>query len=251
MLPSLRLFNLLIPMYPLCVATGFLIGTVVAIMLGKKIGLSENFVYLLMCCVEVGVIIGGKALFLLVNIKTLRKIYDAFGIIGVFTKTGFVFYGGLGGGILAVFFISIIKKASFYNVLSLEMTVTPLIHVFGRLGCFCSGCCYGKEWHGAISIYMHGKERFPVQLMEASFNLILFGVLLFTFYFKRGKYIVIPIYLIGYGSIRLFTELFRGDASRRFIGAMSVSSWISILCVLIGLFLCFSKFIRKMDVGNE
>ncbi len=246
MFPSMHIFHLVIPMYPLCIATGFLIGTFIAIKLGKKIAISERLVFLLMCWVEVGVLIGGKIMFLLVNFRNLEKVFKAFGFLGIFTKTGFVFYGGLIGGIVAVFFVSEIKKKSFEDNLSLVIVVAPLIHSFGRLGCFCSGCCYGKEWHGMISVFMHGAERFPVQLMESVANLILFAILIVVFLrSQNNREKVIPIYLIGYGGIRIVTESFRGDVSRGYIGFLSVSSWISIFCILAGLFFILKKHFKR------
>ena len=244
MFPEIRILNIFIPLYPVCVSTGFLIGTLAAMNLGKKIGYSENQTFHLWCWIESGVIIGGKIMFLLINSKNLSRIFRTFGIVGVVTRTGYVFYGGLIGGFIAVFLFSQKNRYSFVNNLSFALLVTPLIHSFGRIGCFCAGCCYGKEWNGNYAVFIHGAERFPVQIVEAGADLLLFLLLLIFFLHDiTKKKLIISIYLIGYGLIRCFSEFFRGDISRGYIGVMSISSWISILIIFIGLFSI--KFLNK------
>lgn len=241
MFPNLNISNLLIPLYPLCVATGFLFGSFIIMQLGKKLGISENQSFVLMLFVEIGVIFGGKIFFLLINMRHLPKIIEKYGFIAIFTKTGFIFFGGLFGGILAILIYSKIYNVSFRELLTLVLSTTPFIHAIGRIGCFCAGCCYGIEYDGIGSIFMHEAERFPVQLLEANLDFILFIVLL-VFFVLRKK-LVIPMYFAGYGIIRFLCELFRGDISRGFIGCLSISSWISIFCLLFSVFEFFQ--IRK------
>lgn len=68
----------------------------------------------------------------------------------------------------------------------------PLFHFFGRIGCFLGGCCYGVPCSFGFT-YTHnlieqanGVSRFPIQLVEAAFNLALF-FLLWTLQ-KKGKF---------------------------------------------------------------
>lgn len=253
MQPDICLLNLCIPLYPFCVATGFLIGTIVATFLGKKNNISENQVFVLICFVEVGVIIGGKILFLLVNINNIHKIIEAFGFIALFTKTGFVFYGGLIGGLLLFFIGNRVLKLKITKTLPLIITVTPLIHAFGRLGCFCAGCCYGKEWNKTFGGFINGEFRFPVQLLESFANLILFFILLSVFiYISNFQIFIIPIYFIGYGIIRLITESFRGDITRGQIGFLSISSWLSILSITVGIIYTIKELLNmRKGTNNE
>lgn len=242
MFPNLHVFSFIVPLYPLCVAAGFLIGTVIVMYLGKKLEISENKSFILMCFVEIGVILGGKILFLVVNIHNLARIFENLGFLAVFTKTGFVFFGGVFGGIIAVLAFSKIYKFLFREILSLVLSVAPLIHAIGRIGCLCAGCCYGIEWARQTAIFIHNAYRFPIQLLEALLNLILFFIL--QVFFIQKKEFIIPLYFGGYGIIRFFCEFFRGDMQREFIGVLSVSSWISIVCIL----LCILEFfcIRKL-----
>lgn len=254
MIPKLHLFNLIIPMYPLCVATGFLIGTVVLYWDSSKLRVNEKYVFPLMCFVEAGVIIGGKLLFLLVNIQQLPKYYQKFGFWGVFSKTGYVFYGGLFVGIIAIWLFSKIYKQIFNTSLIYVLSVTPLIHAFGRIGCFCAGCCYGIKYNGFLNVYIKNARRFPIQVLEATLLFFLF-VVLQQFLFKRQNY-VITVYFVGYGVIRFICEFLRGDETRGFIGSISISSWISILCLFIGCVIMIKDFrnyrmIKKDEIAKE
>ena len=229
MFPELCIFGLIIPMYPLCVATGFLVGTSILYYDFYKLQIYEKYIFPLMCFVEAGVIIGGKLLFLLVNIQNLQKYIHKLGFYGFFTKTGYVFYGGLFGGVFAIWLFSKIYKKFFSELLMYVLGVTPLIHAFGRIGCFCSGCCYGIKYNGFLNVYMNNVRRFPVQLLEASLLLLLFFILQHLILRKRRS--VIEVYFLGYGIIRFICEFLRGDVARGFLGALSISSWISLLCI--------------------
>lgn len=237
MFPELHIFSVIIPMYVICVATGFLVGTIILYLDFYKIHIDEKYVFRVMCFVEIGVIIGGKLLYLVVNISKLQRYFYSFGFAGIFTKSGFVFYGGLLVGILSVWIFSKVYKQSFTDFLIYELSVASVIHAFGRLGCFFAGCCYGIRHDGLLSIYINGAKRFPVQLLE-SFLLIFLFFILQLFLFKR-KSNVIPSYFFGYGLIRIICESLRGDVTRGFIGKFSISTWISIFCMVISIIFIF------------
>lgn len=247
MFPELRIFNLIIPMYPICVATGFLLGTVILYWDFSKLGEEVKYVFPLVCFVEVGVIIGGKMLFLLLYFRWLSRYFQKFGFWGIFTKTGFVFYGGLFGGMFAILVFAKKYKQEFLTLLVYVLSVTPIIHSFGRIGCFCSGCCYGIKYNRFLNVYMNNVRRFPVQLLEAGFLLLLF-FLLQKLLLNNKKYVV-AVYFLGYGIIRFVCEFFRGDKERGFIGVLSISAWISLLCITVG-FMVLIKQLRN-NIGNK
>lgn len=90
---------------------------------------------------------------------------------------GFVFYGGLFGALLAAFLYCRTSRISFSAVLTQLLPVIPLIHAFGRIGCFCSGCCYGRPSQRFGIAFSHalaapnGVKLLPVQLYEAATTL--------------------------------------------------------------------------------
>lgn len=249
MFPELCIFNIIIPMYPLCVATGFLFGTTVLYIDFHKQKKEDKVVFPLMCFTEVGVIIGGKLLFLIINFQQLPKYFYKFSFLGLLSKTGYVFYGGLFGGIFAIYIFANIYKYNFSESLINVLSITPLIHAFGRIGCFCSGCCYGIKYNGILNVYMNNVRRFPVQLLEAFLLLLLFIILQYLFFTKRK--FIIGVYFFSYGIIRFVCEFLRGDLTRGYIGLLSISSWISLLCIGISCIFFAKIFKNRMEISKD
>jgi phosphatidylglycerol---prolipoprotein diacylglyceryl transferase len=249
MLPTIEMRNYIFSMYPVCVAFGFLTGSIIADIINQRYNRHIQNIFLLMCSAEIGLLIGGKLLFLLQNINKLPSIYRQFGFAGAVSKTGFVFYGGLICGIFFVYLYSRITRASFLNALSLILTVTPLIHAFGRIGCFCAGCCFGIPWNHFSAVFMDGAYRFPVQLLEAVCNIILF-IFLFNEFKNNRKERIVFEYLTAYGIVRLICEQLRGDEIRGFLLHVSVSSWISLICIVTGIVIKY-KIEKSGKSGNE
>ena len=164
---------------------------------------------------------------------------------------GFVFYGGLFGGLLGAFLYTRRYGISFAKFCNTAIVSVPLIHAFGRLGCFCAGCCYGVPADPPLGLYFnnspvapHGVALFPVQLLEAGLNLLLFFVLALVFR-KRRRLSPVPVYLTSYAVIRFVLEYFRYDAVRGIFFGLSTSQWISVALALgTGFFLFVRR--RKM-----
>ena len=125
----------------------------------------------------------------------------------------------------------------------------PLFHFFGRIGCFLGGCCYGVPCSFGFT-YTHnlieqanGVSRFPIQLVEAAFNLALF-VLLWTLQKKgkfQGKRLV--LYLLCYSVGRFVFEFGRGDTYRGIWFGLSTSQYISVGLFLVAVvFLLYQRF---------
>jgi phosphatidylglycerol:prolipoprotein diacylglycerol transferase len=115
----------------------------------------------------------------------------------------------------------------------------------GRIGCFLTGCCYGKETHLPIGILFHhssvapnGVALFPTQLLEAGFEGVMACFLVYAFYRKKAlsKGLLrnpLYVYLISYAVFRFFLEFFRGDAVRGMLFGLSTSQWISLIVIMI------------------
>ena len=122
-----------------------------------------------------------------------------------------------------------------------------LIHAFGRMGCFCTGCCYGivSEKLGIVlrnsAIAPNDLPLLPVQLFGTALELLLFAVLAVMGRKRMGGALMLGLYLAVYGSMRFLLEFLRGDYYRGFIGPLSVSQVIAIPTVLFGVVLIGRK----------
>ena len=152
---------------------------------------------------------------------------------------GSVFYGGLIGAIFVFFVYTKAKKLSFGDYSDIGAMSIPLFHFFGRIGCFLEGCCYGVEWeHGVVYNYSvvssaNHVHRFPVQLVEAILNLMLFFLLLYLYKKGKARHKILAIYLLVYPTYRFILEFFRGDEYRGFVGPLSTSQFISLILIAV------------------
>lgn len=196
----------------------------------------------------IGVFVGMHLLYGLTMIPYLSSLWDYTGAaesIGGFFRFflsifgGSVFYGGLLGGLGAGYLYLKKKKLSIPDYADLIAVYIPFFHMFGRIGCFLGGCCYGVECSWGFTYTQspvelaNGVRRFPVQLLEALCLLVLFLILLFLYRKGRLAGRLLYLYLISYGILRFFLEFLRGDDYRGFLFGLSTSQIISLLILLV------------------
>lgn len=225
--------------YGLCVGLGIIAAVMVGELMLKRFTLSQDAFVLLLAYGGGGSLLGAKILYLLVNIHRINWRVMNMEYFKTIMQGGFVFYGGLIGGIIAAVLGA---KIHHINVLPYMEAVSPCLflgHAIGRIGCYLEGCCYGIPYNGpACVMYTEsvaaptGITLFPVQLLEAAIELFLFWVLL-RFVLKKGLRVETPIfYGLGYSVLRFITEFFRFDyAERGMFGVFSISQWISLICI--------------------
>ncbi len=236
MLPYICFLGKTVRMYGLCIAVGMVVaGFFMAFECKKKKLLWENALIAMATAIGTG-FIGSKILYLAVTFtpQELLEIIKQ-GKTHDILSGGFVFYGGLICGVLGALLgirVANCRMTDYENVL---IKTVPLAHGFGRIGCFCAGCCYGKPTAGILHvIYSHpvsdapvGVPLVPVQLYEALFNFILFFVLLAIDRKYPKNRILLPVYILAYSAERFIIEFFRYDAARGFWLGLSTSQWIS------------------------
>ena len=252
--PIFNIGPIMLPAYGSLIFLGLFLGTVIAILTAKKYNIEKIDVLLSTILAGIGIIIGAKLLFMITVIPDIISNFDycrnhIFETL-MYLFGGYVFYGGLIGAILAYLFYCKWFKIDFGSLINIISPVIPLVHAFGRVGCFLGGCCYGIEYHGIFAVQfpenefvegLNACERFPVQLLEAGINLLLFCFLFFYARKVRKAGSILGIYLICYAVIRFSVEFLRGDVERGILFGVSTSQWISLLLIPIGLYLIFRK----------
>lgn len=240
MFESLNLFGREISLYQLIATAGVLVAGFYACRRAKRRGMDDNDMILCLLCAGVGVVLGGHLLYAVTQISLWPRLWTGGSWRDFFTNMyivfgGSVFYGGLLGGMAAGALYLRHRGLSLGTYGDIMAAGTPLFHVFGRLGCFFSGCCYGVPsvfgvtYHHALVAQANGVSRFPVQLLEALMNLVLFLVM--RRLERTGKYPgrLFGLYLMIYALGRFLLEFLRGDAYRGFLWGLSTSQWVSIL----------------------
>ncbi len=178
--------------------------------------------------------------------------------------SGITFIGGLIGGALSFLIVYFIFRKHTHGKLTDILGIAPccilIAHAFGRLGCLFAGCCHG-EYLGTEpvfgGIYMKPGNSaagyyVPIQLYEALFLFILFGVCSFLLLKKDFKH-NLSLYLIFYGIFRFVNEFFRDDKRGQFIGNLSPSQFWSIVMIIagIGVFFLLEYIYKKRKLKEN
>jgi phosphatidylglycerol:prolipoprotein diacylglycerol transferase len=242
--PFIKLGSLVIPSMGVSILCGTILAFVLLFLLRKRTLIKpEHTLDGLIWAILLG-FLGMKILYWVVTPMEFPKTWaDLWAVI----STGMVFYGGLIGGILGVFFCAKRNKESFFEFADYFAPAFCLAHAGGRVGCLLAGCCYGMEWHGALAIHLEGADRLPVQPMEAIFLVLLSGFLTLLFIKRKHRGVVAGAYLTLYSIWRFIIEFFRGDSVRGFLGSLSTSQWISIATFIAGVLLLIWSRRWKLD----
>lgn len=228
----------------LCALAGIMVTGVFAFIKAKKNNLNEVMMTFMLMFSVIGVLIGGHLLFAVTNLDKLwlfgkvKSFGDFIAVVSVIFG-GQVFYGGLFGGIgAALLFAKITRLEDFSGYTDIMAAGVPLFHFFGRIGCFLGGCCYGIEsdfgftTHNALISSANGVNRFPVQLFEAGFCLLITAFILRLSRCEKLKGRLFYIYLFTYAIGRFILEFFRGDSYRGFLLGLSTSQIISVVIII-------------------
>jgi phosphatidylglycerol:prolipoprotein diacylglycerol transferase len=158
---------------------------------------------------------------------------DLWGAIFAFNK-GFSVLGAFVGVVGGVWLMARRRKIAFLRLLDYVSLVAPFWHIFGRLGCFSAGCCYGRPtdepWavrftdpRSMVPPELLGKSLHPTQLYEAFGDLAIFLALYFLVLprLEQGRIrpgVLSGLYFAAYGILRFFNEFCRGDVVPGFLG---------------------------------
>lgn len=140
---------------------------------------------------------------------------------------GLGIYGALIGGIIYIFFFSLVSRISFLKILDSITPILPLCQAIGRFGNFVN-------------------KEIPVWWLEASLNLILFFILKSK---ALKNYSSTALYLIGYGLIRFFIEFFRNDTWN--INHLKIAQLLSIIFICLGLILTRHERVKVSPKHNQ
>ena len=230
----------------------YIFGILIGWWLGKKIILKkfDNFSVSefdnLITYIIISIILGGRIGYVLFydlgfylsNPLEILKIW----------RGGMSFHGALIGIILGVYLFSLEKKISTFLLLDIISCVAPVGIFFGRVANFINGELIGKTtnmYWGVIFPKIDNIARHPSQLYEAFLEgLILFVIL--NFVLLQNNYRIGTcsyLFLIIYGSFRIFAELFREpDVQIGYLfNLFSMGTLLSILMMLAGTIIFFKK----------
>ena len=173
---------------------------------------------------------------------------DCFAVLWLW-RGGFAYYGGFLFAVAFAVYYTRKHRMGWWRTADLAAPAIALGLVFGRIGCFFNGCCYGKTttcsvgvrfpvgssaWRAQADAHLIGPHDLalpvhPTELYEAVGCLALFLLLWYVVQPRRKREgDVFAWLLIGYGVLRSLVEIFRDDDRGVFFGFLSTSQIISI-----------------------
>jgi phosphatidylglycerol---prolipoprotein diacylglyceryl transferase len=258
MFPTLaRIANMPIDTYGALVALSLVLGTVWGFLLAHKRGIDRMDVAELAVVLIVGGFLGSKIFHTLFEAKghVLNDGTLARGVVDLLRDDpwhavrlfdpGYVFYGGMLGPV--VFGLLFCFRRGYKDPLIFGDIAVPGVTLgifLGRLGCFFSGCCYGRAFadgdvgwavHFPATHATHGAAVHAVQLYDSLVGLVLFivfvprlGVLARVRKAKLHDGDCFLLMGMTYAVARALTESLRADGERGVWGMLSTSQLISI-----------------------
>ena len=235
--------------YGFLIAIGLVVGVAISLRRGRSVGFETGATLdLTFYSVVVG-LVGARLLYVLMHAGEYARLCGGVGLPRTFGQKLFdctaplrFWQGGLvflGGAVLSAIVMLLyarrrgLKLGDVADVLSPSVSIA---HVFGRIGCFMVGCCYGKPWTGGVHFppdsvaYSEFLEHrailvgapaspgvHPTQLYESAGELLIFIGLVWLWPRRRFPGAVALGYAFAYGILRFFIEIFRGDDVRGFL----------------------------------
>lgn len=245
MCPNYHLFGLEIPTFGTMMLVGMIAAFVLLYFNRRRVPFSEDDLLTMALYAIIGGFLGSKVLYWFVEFDQIianpRFLLDTL-------TSGFVFYGALIAGAFAIWLFSRRRKQPMLAYVDLVAPSFILAQGFGRIGCFCAGCCYGSPSNSRLAVVFPagssapaGVPLLPTQLFETAFCFLFAAVLIYIFWHQKRYGLTTGWYFIGYGVWRFIIEFFRSD-DRGAVGTLSTSQFIGIFIVLAGIaFLLLAK----------
>lgn len=170
-------------------------------------------------------------------------------VIFAFWWGGYVFYGGFLSALLASALYLRKHKLSPRPWLDLFAPVIALGYSVGRLACFASGCCYGLMCDLPWGVKFHngaqaplGYPLHPTQLYAVLWELCVFLILVRLEKIKKlqpGN--LFFVWLLLHSTGRIVMEQFRGDPRGPMLYDLSISTWVSLVLMILSIGNLFVK----------
>ncbi|HVZ49270.1 MAG TPA: prolipoprotein diacylglyceryl transferase family protein [Gemmatimonadaceae bacterium] len=176
-------------------------------------------------------------------------------------RSGFVFWGGLAGGILASFAWIHRKGLSFAKISDASAPGLAAAYAVGRTGCWAVGDDYGRAWANRFAVrFPEGSPPstvqnlvsqfhqsgfagqaptdvvsvYPTQLFEVAMGLVMFAILWRLRGHRHAAGWLFGVYCVLAGVERICVEVFRAKDDR-FFGPFTMAQVIGVVFVVAGI----------------
>lgn len=240
--------------FGLAVLLAFLVSQYIAEHELRRRGHDASAIPDLIIAAVVGGLLGAKLYYVVLNGN----------IADFFSRSGFVFWGGLMGGTVAVLAMAQVKKLNLLRIMDVGGICVAAAYAVGRTGCWAVGDDYGKPWNSAFAVlFPEGAPPSTVGIMQSEFGVaapegvsldtvlavhptqiyeVVMGLAMFFLLWrmrghKHAEGWLFGMYCILAGVERFVIEFFRAKDDHGIFGPLTVAQLIAIGFVVAGLVL--------------
>lgn len=248
--------------YGFMLALSFFLGILLAAGRAKRRGLDPNLIYDLSIILIVSAVVGSRGLYILTHRDHFRNFTDMIAL----WQGGATLYGGMILALAGAWVYLRRKGLSFLKVADICALSVASGEFLTRIGCFLSGCCFGKPTQCALGLVYPpgcaagnaypGMHIHPTQIYMSFYGLLIFLILVLLDRKKRYDGFLFGALLALYGAARFIVDGFRHyEDSARVIGNLIDNQLISIALVAAGLYLIVAGWRKssrvKIPAGSE
>ena len=241
---AFSIFGLDVMWYGLLIATGVLIGVLIAIKQANRIGLNEETLIDFLIWVIPLSLVGARVYYVIFEWDVYRhNPIDALNI----RNGGLAIHGAIITAIIVAVIFTKIKKIDFWMIADVCAPSLILGQSIGRWGNFTNQEAHGGPTNLPWGIIIDGVKVHPTFLYESIWNFLVF---LFLLWYGKNKQKVrgelFLLYLILYSFIRFFIEGLRTDSLM--LGSIRVAQIVSVIGILIPAIIIYVRRKEKIDI---
>ena len=229
-------------------AIAFLAGTWLGMREAKRLGLDEDKLVNVILITLVASVVGARALYVLEHLAEFRRSWSS---VLALWEGGLTLYGGIVAGTFAGLTAAKRMGLPQWHVADALTPSLAIGTMFGRVGCYLNGCCYGRPttlpWGvkfppGSFAALDVGDTPVhPSQLYNAAASLVLFTVLWLVRKRLRTPGVLFWSFVVAFALVRIpldMTRSYEADAVLvRGIVQVTESQATSLILALFGTFM--------------
>ena len=184
----------------------------------------------------------------------------------IFHRGGFVFWGGLMGGLVTTAIVIKWKRIPYWRIADVGGIGMAAAYAVGRTGCWAVGDDYGRPWASRFAVFFPDGAPpstagnlvsqfgikslagyppsevisvYPTQLFEVAMGLVMFAILWRLRNHTHREGWLFGIYFVLAGIERFIVEFFRAKDDR-FFGSLTLAQVIALASIAAGTFIAVS-----------